>query len=217
VTARRFDAVIFDMDGTLIDSEPVQAKVTQAMLAPYGVRWEEDGEFLGCTDLDMFTALVARHGLPDDALTLTTRRTALMVDVIGKGNAVAPMPGVPSVVQALATRAYRLAVASSSALPVIEAVVSVLGARALFGALVSGLDVPRGKPAPDIFLEAARQLGVPAARCLVIEDSRNGMLAAKAAGMSCAVVPCAVSRHQSFTEADWLLSSLTELETAACL
>ncbi len=137
--------------------------------------------------------------------------------MIGAGNAITLMPGVPAVPRALAARGYRLAVASSSALPVIEAVVGALQARALFGALVSGLDVPRGKPAPDIFLETARRLGVPPARCLVVEDSRNGMLAAKAAGMACAAVPCAVSRHQSFTEADWLLSSLTELETAARL
>ena len=217
MTPRRFDAVIFDMDGTLVDSEPVQATVTQTMLAPYGIAWEEDGEFLGCTDLDMFTALVARHGLSDDATTLTARRTAMLVEVMGKENAVTPMPGVPAVPKALAARGYCLAVASSSALPVIEAVVGALDARTLFGALVSGLDVPRGKPAPDIFLEAARRLGVPAARCLVIEDSRNGMLAAKAAGMACAAIPCAVSRHQAFTEADWVLSSLTDLESAARL
>jgi HAD superfamily hydrolase (TIGR01509 family) len=217
VTPRRFDAVIFDMDGTLVDSEPVQETLTRTMLAPYGIRWEEDGEFLGCTDLDMFKALVVRHGLADDAMTLTHRRAALMVELIGKGGAVVPMPGVPDVPQRLAARGYRLAVASSSALPIIDAVVDALGARALFGVLVSGLDMPRGKPAPDIFLETARQLGVPPARCLVIEDSRNGMLAAKAAGMACAAIPCAASHHQIFTEADWLLSSLTELETAACL
>lgn len=213
MSARRFDAVLFDMDGVLVDSEPAQCEVTRRMMAGYGVAWEETGEFLGCTDLEMFTALVARHGLPDDPMALTTRRAALMVEAIGNG--VMPLPGVPAIPRALATRGYRLAIASSSALPIIEAVVDALDARSLFETLVSGLEVPRGKPAPDIFLEAARRLGVPPARCLVIEDSRNGMLAAKAAGMACAAIPCETTRHQTFAEADWCLGSLTELTSVA--
>ena len=69
----------------------------------------------------------------------------------------------------------------------------------------------RGLPAPDVFLETARRLGLPAPRCLVVEDSRNGLLAAKAAGMACAVIPCATTRHQDFREADYRLSALRGL------
>jgi len=76
---------------------------------------------------------------------------------------------------------------------------------------VSGLAVGRGKPAPDVFLETARRLGVAPGRCLVVEDSRNGLLAARAAGMACAAVPCPATRHEDFAEADFRLAALLEL------
>jgi len=122
-----------------------------------------------------------------------------------------PMPGIPAVPRALAARGYRLAVASSSALEVIRATVDVLGIATLFETLVSGLDVGRGKPAPDVFLETARRLGLPPRACLAVEDSRNGVLAAKAAGMACAAIPCPATRHEDFSAADYRFGALTDL------
>src|SRR5262249_56339959 len=81
----------------------------------------------------------------------------------------------------------------------------------LFEAIVSGTQVARGKPAPDVFIETARQLRLSPGHCLVVEDSRNGLLAAKAAGMSCAVIPCSSTRHQDFREADYFLQALWDL------
>jgi len=82
-----------------------------------------------------------------------------------------------------------------------------------FDGWVSAEEVAHGKPAPDVFLAAAERLGVRPAACLVVEDSRNGLLAAKAAGMRCAVVPCAHTRHQDFDECDHRLAALPELLT----
>jgi beta-phosphoglucomutase-like phosphatase (HAD superfamily) len=97
---------------------------------------------------------------------------------------------------------------------VIEARLQALGVRPLFQAVVSGTEVPRSKPEPDVFLEAARQLAVTPARCLVVEDSRNGLRAARAAGMMCAVVPCQATLGQDLTGADLRLGELGELPGA---
>ena len=128
----------------------------------------------------------------------------LMLDTV-------PMDGVPDVPRTLHGWGYRLAVASSSALGVIRVTVETLGLVPLFEALVSGADLGRGKPAPDVFVETARRLGLPPSACLVVEDSRNGLLAAKAAGMACAAIPCPATRHEDFSEADFRLGALPEL------
>src|SRR2546428_9879187 len=109
---RRFDAVIFDMDGVLVDSEPMQTEVTRQFLASYGVHLASADEFFGTSDLDMFTVLAARHGLADDAATLTARRSELMLRRIREG--VTPMPGVPAIPRRIAATGYRVPAASSS-------------------------------------------------------------------------------------------------------
>jgi HAD superfamily hydrolase (TIGR01509 family) len=121
------------------------------------------------------------------------------------------MPGVPDVCHRLGAAGYRLGLASSAAAEEIAAVIDALGLAPRLGAWVCAADVPRGKPSPDIFLEAARRLGVAPAGCLVIEDSLNGLRAAKAAGMACVVVPNAFTRHQDHSAADLRIASLTEL------
>lgn len=207
----RFAAVVFDMDGVLVDSEPMHVDAMRQLLRPYGIAYtdSENEEFFGFTDPEVFRVLRARYGLEPDDHALTQRRAALLVELTRKRTV--PMPGVPDVPKALHGLGYRLAVASSSALDVIRATVDVLGIAALFETLVSGLEVGRGKPAPEIFVETARRLGLAPRACLVIEDSRNGLLAAKAAGMACAVIPCPATRHQEFSEADWRLDALPEL------
>jgi HAD superfamily hydrolase (TIGR01509 family) len=123
-----------------------------------------------------------------------------------------PMPGVPDVPARLRAAGYPMAVASSSLPAVVEARLVALGVRPLFGAVVSSFEVSRGKPAPDVFLEAARRLGARPEACLVIEDSLPGLRAAKAAGMRCAVVPTAGRWPDGAPPADVRLKSLLDLE-----
>jgi len=208
---RRFTAVVFDMDGVLVDSEPMHVEAMRGLLMPYGVAYtdRENEEFFGFTDLEAFRILKRRYGLAPDEHELTRRRTELLVALTRTRTV--PMDGVPDVPRTLHGWGYRLAVASSSALGVIRVTVETLGLVPLFEALVSGAELGRGKPAPDVFVETARRLGLPPRACLVVEDSRNGLLAAKAAGMACAAIPCPATRHEDFSEADFRLGALPEL------
>ncbi len=204
-------AVIFDMDGVLIDSEPVHFEATRALLASHGVTYRPgDGEdFVGCTDREVFTTLKARYRLTAAVDDLATAWIDLVVRLL-RGPLV-PLHGVSTALQAVESRGLRLALASSSAPKVIAATLEGLGLADRFEARVSGHEVARGKPAPDIFLEAARRLAVGPASCLVVEDSYNGLTAALAAGMSCAVVPCASTAAHDFSRATVRMETLDEL------
>ena len=205
------DAVVFDLDGVLIDSEPLHFEATRLVLGRYGVPYTEDDhrEFLGCTFRDMDVALRRRYTLTVDGAEIFRQRAEALVPLYREHGT--PMDGVPEVLEWLRAAGHPIAVASSSAPEMIRIKLEVLGLSSFFAATVSGWDVGRGKPAPDVFLEAARRLGQAPERCLAVEDSRNGMLAARAAGMACAVVPCAASLHQDFSEATILLPRLTDL------
>jgi HAD superfamily hydrolase (TIGR01509 family) len=205
------EAVIFDMDGVLVDSEPFGFEALRRVMARYGLGYSEDenAEFLGRTTLESCRILKDRHGLPDSAETLADFYIEGMLAQIAKGPI--PMPGVPDVLERVRGRGYRLALASSAEVRLIHANLAALALDPLFEAVISGTQVGRGKPAPDVFLAAADRLAVAPDRCLVVEDSRNGLLAAKAAGMRCAVVPCAQTRHQDFREADHRLTTLPDL------
>ena len=206
-----FTAVIFDMDGVLVDSEPLGMEAMRRVMARQGVPYTEadNNEFVGRTTLEECRILKARHRLEADERDLTRQYVDILVDLIRERPR--PMPGVPDVLGALLTAGYRMALASSAEPVVIATNLDALDLGRFFEAIVSGTEVARGKPAPDVFLETAKRLGLPAPRCLVVEDSRNGLLAAKAAGMACAVIPCATTRHQDFREADYRLETLPDL------
>ncbi|HSF05784.1 MAG TPA: HAD family phosphatase [Methylomirabilota bacterium] len=214
MTVPRFagiEAVLFDMDGVLVDSEPLHLEAARRLLATHGVRYsqEENAEFIGFTDLEIFTILKSRHGLAPAIAELARQFAMELVELLTRE--AVPLPGVPAVLVALRRAGYRLALASSSTPQVIAATLRALRIDELFSTVVSSVEVGRGKPAPDVFLLAASRLGLPPGRCLVVEDSRNGVLAAKRAGMACVAVPCAATRHQEFVEADLVLNSLEEL------
>lgn len=205
------EAVIFDMDGVLLDSEPVHFEATCALLAEYGIAYQPAAgeEFFGCTDRDVFRVLRARYDLPKDEDALITAWIGHVLPRLA--TRIHPLPGVPDVVFALRARGIRLALASASAAPVIAASLQALGLADAFETRVSGDDVSRGKPSPEIFLEALRRLALPPTACVVVEDSYNGMKAAHAAGMRCAVIPCPSTAHQDFTKADVRLANLHDL------
>lgn len=199
------------MDGVLVDTEPIHVEATRLLLSAQGVSYEDnpDDNFFGYSDREVFRVLRARYGLHPDEATLGALWVDYVLPLIADG--IEPAAGVPRVIFDLCDSGYRLALGSGSAPPVIEATLGALGVRSSFDHVVSAADVGRGKPAPDIFLEALRRLNVPASRALVVEDSRNGLLSAVAAGIQCVAVPCGSTIAQDFSEAAVTLSSLVEL------
>jgi HAD superfamily hydrolase (TIGR01509 family) len=205
------EAVVFDMDGVLVDSEPLHVEAARRTLAAYGVGYSdaENSEFTGFTDLEVVAILKRRHGLTPTVDELARRFADGLIALLQRQ--AVPLPGVPGVLVSLRQAGYRLALASSSSLEIIATTLRTLRITEHFPIVVSSVEVGRGKPAPDVFLAAASRLGLPPSRCLVVEDSRNGVLAAKRAGMACVAVPCGVTRGQDFAEADVVLDSLEAL------
>jgi HAD superfamily hydrolase (TIGR01509 family) len=177
-------AVIFDMDGVLIDSEPLHFEVVNAILADDGVTLglAEYLPFIGASFEATFTTLIERHHLRRPLSEYRQRYDQTLLLALE-----APQParpGVDALIAALRARGIRMAVASSSRRLWVDATLRALRLPDAFEVIVSGDDVPRGKPDPAIYLLAARRLQVPPERCLAIEDAPAGVASALAAGMS---------------------------------
>ena len=182
-------AVIFDLDGTLIDSEPNYFKADQQLMARFGITYGEADHrrYLGSGILAMVEDLVARHRLAADPRALAAEKNALYLEIAEHATVV--YPEMRRFLDHLVGNGIPVAVASGSALGVIRRLVEVVGLGGSFAHLVSADEVAAGKPAPDVFLEAARRLGVPAVNCLAVEDSEAGVESARRAGMRCIAVP----------------------------
>jgi HAD superfamily hydrolase (TIGR01509 family) len=204
-------AILFDMDGVLMDSEPLHLRATQLTLGDRAQSFtaRDNQAFIGATDPEVFRALRILFDLaPPTAELVSRKREHLIALVRAEGRR---LPGVPEVPIQLRRAGLRLGLVSASARSVIDAVLEAVGLSGSFDTVVSGDEVARGKPAPDGYLMAARRLATDPERCFVVEDSRNGVLAAKAAGMTVAAVPGPATAHQDFSPADLILPSLEAL------
>lgn len=208
-------AAIFDLDGLLIDSEPIWREVEQRVFGELGVLLTDD-------------LCRSTMGLPVDAVVAHWYELEPWPDVeprdvefaiIGgvietiRERATA-MPGVEHALLLAESLGLRRAIASSSHEIVIEAALERLGLRGAFEVVVSAEHEPFGKPHPGVYLSAARRLGIEPERCVALEDSPNGVRAAKAAGMRCIAVPEAGVDRAAVDAADVVLASLTRLTAA---
>jgi len=212
----RCDAVIFDMDGVLVDSEPLHHAKTNEVLAPLGARVDAD-LYVRCTgmpDVDFFALLVERFGLGEDPRRLAQRRHEAVVRAMAQAPLL-PMPEALECLLALRAEGLVLGLASSSVRELVDLVVGKLGLARTLGACVAIDDVARGKPAPDLFVEAARRLRVDPARCVVVEDAALGVAAARAAGMRVvALVPEGADAAHREQGASVSIPSLQRLDAA---
>ncbi|MFC3932535.1 HAD family hydrolase [Streptococcus dentapri] len=178
--------VIFDMDGVLVDSEYIFSRVKTAMLRQRGhdVNESYQDQFIGMTYEAEWTIIKRDFNLIEPLADLIAEVKQGCEEVVKK-DGVNPIPGVLDLVKRLRAKGYQLAVASSSPKPDIIRNLKQLGILADFQTLVSGEEVAYSKPAPDVFLQAAQDLGAAPTACFVFEDSTSGSQAAKAAGMIC--------------------------------
>ncbi|MCT4353814.1 HAD family phosphatase [Streptomyces sp. Je 1-79] len=201
-------SVIFDLDGTLVDSEPNYYEATWRTLTAFAgdtdFDWERHTRFIGTGTRETLEILGERYGIdaPVDELLDATNRSYLEL-----ARASTPVyPEMRTFVERLHASGVPMAVASGSSRAAIEAVLAGTGLSAFLTTLVSAEEVGRGKPEPDIFLEAARRLGTTPARCVVFEDAVPGAMAARAAGMRCVALPyvTATADDPAFRTADLL-------------
>jgi sugar-phosphatase len=220
-------AVILDMDGLLIDTEPIWRTAEFSVLAALGVTLSDD-DLLSTTGQPIgdLVPLWRRRAGPDghpawpedhraqrsDAEVADLITDQVVAHVIAEGK---PMPGVAAAVELCTRLGLSLAIASSSPPLLIDAVCDRLGLGGI-GVRCSAADEANGKPAPDVYLAAARRLGVTPASCVAVEDSPNGIAAAKAAGMRCVAVPDPLlAADPGYQRADLVLPSLTMLDERA--
>lgn len=209
------DAVIFDMDGVIVDSEPLHQKVLHEMTEEWGiiVPQEERQSFVGLKDEEVFTHLKANYGLQEDVPRMVEQYIDRYIKKLAREGPV-PVPGAIPLIRELKARKIPLALASSSPKDAILLVLTHLRLQPDFSHVVSGEDVTHSKPEPDIFLKAAKLLQVNPNHCLVIEDSYNGVQAAKQAGMTCIGLRNPLSGNQDLGAADRIVDSLKELDVS---
>lgn len=205
-------AVLFDMDGVITDTEKYYVEATTMHLKEcgYDIRPEEMMDLFGSTQMRIWEILVERYNVDPDLEKHVDRVHEIRDELIEK-EGLNPMPGVVELIRNLSQAGVPLAVASSAPLETIRHNMEVIGVSECFDVMVSGLECEHGKPAPDIFLLAAKRLGVKPEESVVIEDSGNGVKAAKAAGMYChAYVPPQAYR-QDVSSADRMQTSFVGL------
>ena len=205
--------VVFDLDGVLLDTERFYTEATQAIVGRYGKTfdWSIKGNMVGRAAIESARYLIKALDVPMTPEEFLQERGLLLEQLVPNSQ---PMRGARELTFALAARNVPQCIATSSDRRLYE--LKTQHHREwfrVFSAVISGDDdrLRRGKPAPDIFLLAAQELDVDPSRCVVIEDSPAGIVAAHAAGMQAIAVPDPAMDHSRFDDADLILGSLTEL------
>jgi HAD superfamily hydrolase (TIGR01509 family) len=210
------EAVVFDLDGLLLDTEQVWDEVREALTRERGGRWHDraQADMMGMSSNEWSRYMHDELGLVDPPEELNR----LVVERMQQRYAdrLPLIEGAVDAVRRLAER-WPLGLASSSNRPLIDLALERMGVADVFSATVSSEEVGRGKPAPDVYLEAARRLGVRPQDAVAVEDSANGIRAARAAGMTVIAIPNAhfPPPDDDLAEADLVLDSLAELSRDA--
>ncbi|UJF36460.1 HAD family hydrolase [Paenibacillus hexagrammi] len=203
------------MDGVIIDSEPLHFEVDMKTMAQLGspISKESLEAYVGMTNPEMWTLIKKEYNLSQTVFEIIDLQLGAKLAYL-RETEVTPIPGIRELLKELHERHIPIGLASSSPRVFIEAVLKKLEVSSYFTCIVSAEEVAKGKPAPDVYLEAAHQMNVSPAACWVLEDSRNGLKAARAAGMKCIGFINPNSGNQDLSAADIIVSTITEISVA---
>jgi len=209
-----FQAAIFDCDGLLADTETPDFDAWSMLYAEHGLTLDVRdwaalvGAAKGHELADWHRVLAQAAGPGYDRAAINARRQAHYAQAI---ETLAPLPGVVALLDALSDARIPAAVASNSERAWVDRVLGITGLAGRFGAIATADEVQHPKPAPDVYLLAARRLNIPPAQCIAFEDSPRGLAAAHAAGMVTVAVPSALTRHLDWAQAHHLVQTLEEV------
>ena len=210
------EAVVFDLDGVLLDSEEMWDRVREELARERGGRWHDRAQrdMMGMSSTEWSRYMADVIGLPEPPEEINREVVRRLTELYREE--LPAIPGAREAVERLAAR-WPLGLASSSNRELIDLALELLGVEHLFTATVSSEEVAHGKPAPDVYLEAARRLDVDPTTAAAVEDSHNGILSAKAAGMRVIAIPNAhfPPDGDALAVADVVLDSLAELTVEA--
>lgn len=207
--------VIFDMDGVIIDSEPIYFEIEQELFKELGLELtrDEHSKYVGRSDL--WETVQKDYGLDIDVEEIHAKGKSRYLQIISSSFDDGPVKGVKDVIQKLHSDGIQLVLASSSDMKSIELVLTKFGLLKYFDLRISGADLETSKPHPEIFLKAAEMSESLPENCLVIEDSANGVKAAKAADMKCIGFKNPNSGNQDLSAADWVIDGFEAFDLAA--
>jgi HAD superfamily hydrolase (TIGR01509 family) len=209
---RTYNAVIFDMDGVLTDSEPLYLEATNAVLAPLGRRLtgKQSRAFMGTSVTNSWQGIMEALGLEGELDRYVQDYDRELLRLLAQPKE--PLPGVRSLIDRLRRKRVPLGLASSSWRTWVDTVLGAAGLTGLFDVVVAGDMVENEKPAPDAYLAAARELGIAPSRCIALEDTPAGLAAARAAGTFVIQVRAASTAFPPLPEAHAVLDSLEDFD-----
>jgi len=206
--------VIFDMDGVIVDTEPVHRYAYFQYFSELNIEVSEElfTSFTGNSTRNVFQRVKTIFNLEDDVEDLILRKRSLFNDAFDHKEDLELLEGVENLIKNLHENGVELILASSASKVTIDRVFSRFGLHLYFSHIVSGEDFPKSKPHPAIFEFAASLSIAPKENCIVIEDSTNGVLAAKAAGIYCVGYNSIHSKLQDLSKADLIINHFNELD-----
>ncbi|MVO99532.1 HAD family hydrolase [Paenibacillus lutrae] len=208
-----FKAFIFDMDGVIIDSEPLHFRVDEQVITSFGVAVtkEQLEEFVGMTNPAMWALLKERYSMTPTIEEMIAIQLEMKLAYLLHSDE-HPIAGIRELIEDLHSKGMKIGLASSSPRSFIEAVLSKFNLTSYFDCMISGEEVEHGKPAPDIYIKAAELLETDARECIVLEDSKHGLTAAHAAGMTCIGFRNLNSGNQDLSQADHIVNAISEID-----